>query len=146
MGTATPAMADTRRARQHDRVGRNSGIKAWASRTWLELLLRPDAACVRALGDQTAAALVAQVYPQPVEDNAQPVAQADQEINVRKAPDPPSDCAAQLDPTEIDDGQPLADRRQATSMPVMKCGNCRVAAEPAPYDHRNVAPLLFCGR
>jgi hypothetical protein len=59
----------------------------WAAGT----LFRSDAACISSLSDQTTAALVADVYPQPVEDNAHPVAQADQEINVRETPDPPGE-------------------------------------------------------
>jgi hypothetical protein len=62
-------------------------------------LFRPDPP----LGNQTAAALVAQMYPQPVEDDVQAVAQANQKINVRKAPEPPSQCPAQLNAAEIDD-------------------------------------------
>ena len=45
------------------------GQKGWA-------LFRPDPACLPPLGNQTAAALVAQMYPQPVEDDVQAVAQS----------------------------------------------------------------------
>src|SRR5207247_5258285 len=46
-------------------------------------------------GDQPSAALIAGVNPQPVEDNAQPIAQADQKVDVREAPNPPRQGAAE---------------------------------------------------
>src|SRR5258706_5620722 len=107
-------------------------------------LFRRNAACIPPLGYQTAAALITDVDPQPVEDNAQPIAYADQEIDVRKAPDPPGKRPAQLDAAEIDDGQPLSDRGQAAGMSVTEIGNVGVAAQASPNDRRDVASLLFC--
>jgi hypothetical protein len=55
---------------------------------------------------------------------------------VREAPDPPGKRPAQLDAAEINDGRPLADRRQTAGMAVMKIGDRRIAAQAALYDHR----------
>src|SRR5262245_53984296 len=57
-------------------------------------LLRHLAAALR---DQPRGALVAHVDPQPAQRDAEAVAQPDQEIDVGDAPDPPRDCAAQLE-------------------------------------------------
>ena len=65
----------------------------------------------RALRDQPRGALVAGVDPQPAQRDAEAVAQADQEVDVGEAPDPPGEVAAQLDPAEIDHG--LASCRSA---------------------------------
>src|SRR3954468_15475137 len=56
--------------------------------------LRPVVAHLgAALGDQAGAALAAGVDPEPVDRYREAVAQADQEIDVRDAPDPPGDRA-----------------------------------------------------
>src|ERR1700716_2150514 len=68
------------------------------------------------LRNQPRGALIAHVNPQPAQRDAEPVAQADQEIDVRDAPDPPRDGAAQLYASEIDDRLALADLRQAARM------------------------------
>src|SRR3954468_22185406 len=72
------------------------------------------------LRDQPGAALLARVDPQPVDRDAEPVAQADQEIDVGDAPDPPRQRAAQFYAPEIDHRQPLADLRQVARMLVRK--------------------------
>src|SRR5689334_14047767 len=74
----------------------------------------------RALGDQARCALVANVIPQPAQRDAQAVAQADQEVDVGDAPDPPRDRAAQLDRAEIDHRLALADLRQTAGMVIME--------------------------
>src|SRR5665213_1529049 len=76
-----------------------------------------------ALRDQARGTLIARVDPQPAHRDAQPVAQADQEIDVGDAPDPPRDGAAQLDAPEIDHRLPLADLRQAAGMLVTERGH-----------------------
>src|ERR1700730_15018081 len=68
------------------------------------------------LGNQPRGALIARVNPQPADRDAQPVAQADQKIDMRDAPYPPRDGAAQLDASEIDHRLALADLRQAAGM------------------------------
>src|SRR5438132_5745554 len=62
-------------------------------------LLRHLAAALR---DQPRGPLVAHVDPQPAQRDAEAVAQADQEVDVGDAPDPPRDRAAQLELAEID--------------------------------------------
>src|SRR6266700_3836672 len=64
-----------------------------------------------ALRDQPRGALVARVDPEPAQGDAEPMAQADQKVDVRDAPDPPGEGAAELDRSEIDHRQPLADLR-----------------------------------
>src|SRR5262249_9277358 len=78
-----------------------------------QILLRHLAA---ALGDQPRGALVARINPEPAERDAEAVAQADQEVDVCDAPDPPCDGAAQLDAAEIDHRELVADLRQAAGM------------------------------
>ena len=53
------------------------------------LLSPPNRHLAGALRDQPRGALVARVDPQPAQRDAEPVAQADQEIDVGEAPDPP---------------------------------------------------------
>src|SRR6266852_2865337 len=96
-------------------------------------------------GDQPSAALIAGVNPQPVEDNAQPIAQADQKVDVREAPNPPRRGAAELETAEVDYGEPLADRGQAARMSVAEGMGRRVAVQAAFDDPGDVTPLLFCG-
>src|SRR5216684_4768286 len=55
-----------------------------------------------ALRDQPRGALVAHIDPQPADGDAEPVAQADQEVDVGDTPDPPCQGAAQFYPSEID--------------------------------------------
>ena len=62
--------------------------------------------------DEPRAALVAGVDPQPVDGHAQPIADANQKVDVGEAPQPPSQRASKLDPAEVDHGAPLADRGQ----------------------------------
>src|SRR3984885_3209736 len=69
-----------------------------------------------ALRNQPRGALIAGVNPQPADRDAEPVAQADQKIDVRDAPYPPRDRAAQLDAPEFDHRLALADLRQAAGM------------------------------
>src|ERR1700722_7937763 len=78
-----------------------------------------------ALRDQARGALIAGVNPQPGHRDAQPVAQPDQEVDVRDAPQPPRNGAAQLDAPEIDHCEPLADLRQAAGMLVAERGRGR---------------------
>src|SRR3954464_4580349 len=98
-----------------------------------------------ALGDQARAALAASVDPQPVDGDAEPVAQADQEVDVGDAPNPPCQRAAHLDPAEIDYRQPLADLRQIAGMLVDEWSN--VAAGETRLDGAgDITALLFRGR
>ena len=79
--------------------------------------------------DQPRRALVAGVDPQPAQGHAEPVAQADQEIDVGDAPDPPRDGAAQFEAAEIDHRLALADLRQAAGVLVAERAQ-RFAAQP----------------
>src|SRR5665213_4224330 len=96
----------------------------------------------RALRDQPRGALVAGVDPQPAHRDAEPVAQADQEIDVGDAPDPPGEGAAQLDAAEIDHRLPLADLRQAAGVPVAE-RRYRIALEPGLDATGDVLALLL---
>src|SRR6266436_3250058 len=98
-----------------------------------------------ALGNQPRRALIAHVNPQPAQRDAEPVAQADQEIDVRDAPDPPCEGAAQLDASEIDDRLALADLRQAAGMLVTEWSGF-AAAQPRFYQLGDIAALLLGGR
>src|SRR6266851_6843665 len=82
-----------------------------------------------ALRNQPRGALIADVNPQPAQRNAKPVAQADQKIDVRDAPYPPRNGAAQLDAAEIDHRLALADLRQTAGMLVLERSG-RGAAQP----------------
>src|ERR1700738_362456 len=82
-----------------------------------------------ALGDEPRGALIAGVDPQPADRDAEPVAQPDQKIDVRDAPYPPRKRAAQFYPSEVDNGLPLADLRQAAGVLVVERGK-RTAAQP----------------
>jgi hypothetical protein len=73
-------------------------------------------------GDQARAALVADVNPQPVERDAQPVADADQKVDVGEAPQPPGELAL------------VAEGRR-----------WRRAAEPGPDDLGDIDTLLLGG-
>src|SRR6187399_2318673 len=78
----------------------------------------------RSLRDQPRRALVAGVDPQPAQRDAEPVAQADQEVDVGEAPDPPGEVAAHLDPAEIDHGLFLADLRETAGVLVAERRQC----------------------
>src|ERR1700745_2292801 len=97
-----------------------------------------------ALRDQPRRALITCVDPEPAERDAQAVAQPDQEVDVRDAPDPPGQRAAQLEATEIDYRLPLADLRQAAGVLVTE-RRCLAAAQPCLDGFRDIAPLLLGG-
>src|SRR5258708_24966595 len=86
----------------------HSRFRPWLSK--LDASLRHLAAALR---DQPRGALISGINPEPAQRDAEAVAQADQEIDVGDAPDPPGEIAAQLDPAEIDDCLALADLAQA---------------------------------
>src|SRR5258705_13555051 len=94
------------------------------------------------LRDQSCGALVAPVDPEPAQRDAEPVAQADQEIDVRDAPDPPCKGAAQLDASEIDDCLALADLGQAAGMLVTERSDF-AAAQPRLDRFGDITSLLF---
>src|SRR6478735_8762957 len=91
-----------------------------------------------ALRNEPRRALIADVNPQPAQGNAEPVAQADQKIDVRDAPYPPRDGATQLDAAEIDHRLALADLRQAAGMLVPERSG-RGAAQPRLDGVRDIA-------
>src|SRR5882672_4179641 len=95
-----------------------------------------------ALGNQPRRALIAHVNPKPAQRDAEPVAQADQEVDMRDAPDPPCKGAAQLDAPEIDDCLALADLRQAAGMLVAERSE-RAAAQPGLDRVGDITSLLF---
>src|SRR5882672_8045107 len=83
--------------------------------------------------------------PEPAQRDAEPVAQADQKVDVGDAPDPPGEVSLQLDPAEIDDGLALADLRQAAGMLVAERWQ-RIASQPRLDKGGDVASLLLRGR
>src|SRR5258708_16572161 len=98
-----------------------------------------------ALRNQPRGALIAHVNPQPAQRDAEPVAQADQEIDVGDTPDPPCERAAQFDAAEIDNRLALADLRQAAGMLVTD-RRARAAAQPRLYRFGDITALLLGGR
>src|SRR5258707_3166223 len=98
-----------------------------------------------ALRDQPRGALISGINPEPAQRDAEAVAQADEEIDVGDAPDPPGEIAAQLDPAEIDDGLALADLRQAAGVLVAERRQ-RLAVQPRLDQSCDIASLLLRGR
>src|SRR3954462_12263824 len=94
------------------------------------------------LRDQSPRALVAGVDPEPAQRDAEAMAQADQEVDVGDAPDPPRDGAAQLDAAEVDHGKPLADLREAAGVLVAERA-CRLFAQPRLDGLGHVTALLL---
>src|SRR5947209_19576647 len=80
--------------------------------------------------------------PHPAQRHAEAVAQADQEIDVGDAPDPPGEVTLQLDPAEIDHRLALADLRQAAGVLVAERRQ-RLAAKTRPDQGRDIATLLL---
>src|SRR3954453_16395153 len=99
----------------------------------------------RSLRDQPRGALVAGVDPEPAQRDAEAVAQADQEVDVGDAPDPPRDGAAQLDAAEVDHREPFADLREAAGVLVAERAG-RLLAEPRLDGLSHVTALLIGGR
>src|SRR5258705_4308841 len=95
-----------------------------------------------ALGNQPRRALIAHVNPQPAQRDAEPVAQADQEVDMRDAPDPPCKGAAQLNAPEIDDCLALADLRQTAGMLVTERSDF-AAAQPRLDRFGDITSLLL---
>src|SRR6266403_5667999 len=113
-------------------------IIAWIIRERLNLPRHLAAS----LGNQPRGALIAHVNPQPAQRDAEAVAQADQEIDVRDAPDPPCDGAAQLDTAEIDNRLALSDLRQAAGMLVTERRDL-AAAQPRLDRFGDITSLLL---
>ena len=113
--------------------------------TGLAALSRLAAASGIALRDQPRAAMAADIDPQPVECDGEPVAQADQEEDVGDAPDPPGQAPAQLDPAEIDDGRALADRREIAGIPLGEGRRSQLALQPRLDEIGDMASLLLGG-
>src|ERR1700739_3617939 len=97
-----------------------------------------------ALRDQPRGALIAGMVPQPAQGDAEPVAQADQKIDVGDAPYPPRDGAAQLERSEIDHRLALADLRQAAGVLVTERWGC-FATQPLPDAIGDITSLLLGG-
>src|SRR5579875_3205741 len=109
--------------------------------------LKRNAALLRlVLRDEASATLSADINPQPVQGDREPVAQADQEINVGDAPDPPGGPAGQLQPAKVDDSGAFSDRRETAGVLVPE-RPLRSAAAQARLDHLgHIASLLLGGR
>src|SRR4051812_27321599 len=82
--------------------------------------------------------------PEPAQRDAEAVPQADQEVDVGDAPDPPGEISLQLDPAEIDDGLALADLRQAAGMLVAERRQRR-AVQARLDQGGDIAALLLRG-
>src|SRR5579859_4536054 len=81
------------------------------------------------LGDEAGAAIAREINPQPAQRHGQTIAQADQKINVRQAPYPPGEPAADFEPSEVDDRRALADGREIAGVPVAKRAVPHIALE-----------------
>src|SRR5450756_19095 len=97
-----------------------------------------------ALRNQACGALVARMDPEPADRDAEPVAQADQEIDVRDAPYPPRDRAVQLEAPQFDHRLVLADLRQAAGVLVLE--RRELAAAQARLDQFGDIASLLLGR
>src|SRR4029078_5801498 len=135
------------------RVSKDAGpsVASWFETRFALLTMRDLVAydlprnLARSLRDQPRRALCAGVDPQPAQRDAEAVAQADQEVDVGEAPDPPGEVAAHLDPAEIDHGLLPADLRETAGMLVAEWRQ-RAAAETRLDQRGHVAPLLLGGR
>src|SRR5262249_9123169 len=84
---------------------------------------------VRHPRDKACATLKREVIPKPVESDDKAVAQPDQKIDVREAPEDPAYKASQLQAAKFDDGGPPADRREVTEMHVTKWLGCPASCD-----------------
>src|SRR5215467_16341690 len=75
---------------------------------------------IRRIRNQTRAALKGEVVPEPVEGDDKAVAQSDQKIDVRDAPEHPADESLQLQRSEFYDRGATADRREVAKMHVLE--------------------------
>src|SRR5947207_2171084 len=94
-------------------------------------------------GNQPGAALIGQVRPQPVDRDRHTVAEADQEIDVRRTPGHPCEATGQAQPAEIDDRLAAADRRQIAEIAVAEWSGRGFASYPRGNDARDIDPLLL---
>ena len=86
-------------------------------------LAAANRACVALIGvllarDEPCAAAVGQVLPEPAKRHEHGARHADQKIDVRDAPDPPRDEAAQRHERKLDDGALAADRREVAGVAI----------------------------
>jgi len=80
---------------------------------------RPSGQCGVA-GDEARAALVGHVRPEPLDENQQAIAEANQEENVNEEPGKPGDEAGDVNFAELRDGGVAADGGQRTLVPVVE--------------------------
>lgn len=73
-------------------------------------------------GDESRAALEADIGPEPLRHDDQPIAQTHQEVDVGDAPDPPRKPSLEPQAPERDDGCLAADRRELASVPIAEGG------------------------
>src|SRR6202041_1730944 len=97
------------------------------------------------LSDETGAAIAGHIDPKPAQCHRQPIAQPDQEVDVRHPPDPPGDPPSKLAPAEVNDRGTLADGRKITGMPVAKGSGLRISRQPALDRARDMSALLLGG-
>src|SRR5262245_20251014 len=111
---------------------------------------RTCAASVRALalgdlGDQPGTTLEGQIVPEPGEGDDETVTQADQEVDVRQAPEQPAHEAFQFERAKLHDCGAATDRRQFAKMHVPKW-LLPLAARDARGDQlADIFPHLLCG-
>src|SRR3954469_14646943 len=79
------------------------------------------------LTDQAGSALKRQVLPKPIDGDDGTVTRSDQEVDVRNAPDEPSDKTLKLGPVECHDCGLSSDCRQITLMTIHKRASGLVA-------------------
>ena len=89
-------------------------------------------------------ALVAPVRPGPAEHHREPVAEADQEEDVRGEPEPPRQRTRQAQPAQVHDGCHAADGRQVAVVAIPEARGC-LAGQPRKDRRRDVPAHLLGG-
>src|SRR5215469_12588407 len=95
-------------------------------------------------GDEASAALKRDVSPEPIEDDDQPIAEADQEINVDRAPEEPRKASRQTHEAEIGHRRFSSDCGEIAEVAITKSagpGGALGVGDDRPGDE---APLLLC--
>src|SRR5512146_812286 len=95
--------------------------------------------------DDAGAAPIAPVGFGPVDEHDQPVAEADQEIDVRREPYPPGDDSGDAQAAEVGDGGHAADGGERAEVPVAEWADC-AAGELGENGRRRIAPHLLRSR
>ena len=96
-----------------------------------------------AIDDQPGAALVGQIRPEPFERHDQAIAEADQKIDMHKAPGEPAEPAAQPEPAKIRDRLAPANYSHAADVAIPEGPGFGSAGEPGCDHARDIGALLL---